>query len=114
MSGQDPGAYGETSGPRDGESQGYRPIPTPPPAGAQPPAPSAPMPAASRSASVPDQGRHAGAGQLDRMGGVMAAAMPVATIVFILLGFLAHAWAWAWVVFLIPPALMAYRRGSRG
>ena len=64
---------------------------------------------------MPEQGWHPGrgAGNFDRMSGLMAISVPLATLAFFILGFTTGGWGWAWIVFLIPPILRAYERGGR-
>jgi 1,4-dihydroxy-2-naphthoate octaprenyltransferase len=48
---------------------------------------------------------------LDRARAVQAASL-LATIVFFVLGFAVHGWAWAWIVFLVVPLVTVLTRPS--
>lgn len=61
---------------------------TPPPSPATTQPPTAPAPVASGEVSLGNR--------------LTAISGGLATVIFLLLGFVFHAWAWAWIVFLVP------------
>lgn len=95
--GNDRPAYGNSGGPQDGEIQ---PIPVPQPAAPAPGRPGATEPLSRREI------------RRKQANGLLAISGGLATVAFLILGFVFHGWAWGWVVFLIPGLVRGYLAAS--
>lgn len=86
--------YGSTGGPQDGQ---FKPIPV---------EGGSPSGALAQPAKTEFEARREA--RRKQMNGLLAISGGLATIAFLIIGFVFSGWAWAWIVFMIPGLLRTY------
>ncbi|MCA0178312.1 MAG: hypothetical protein LCH77_01675 [Actinobacteria bacterium] len=94
--GDDTPTYGQSTGPQDGQ---IRPIPVP----------ATPRDQLSEAERVLLAKREA---RRKSMNGMLAMSGGLATVIFLIIGFVFNGWAWGWIVFLIPGLMRTYLQHS--